>query len=59
MRLRTGKGWDEWFALLDEWGARDKGHRKTARYLLDQHGTAPWWSQAIAIRYEWDRGLRK
>ena len=30
IRERTGRGWEEWFDLLDEWGAADKTHRETA-----------------------------
>jgi hypothetical protein len=25
VRKRTGKGWDEWFSILDEWKAPEKG----------------------------------
>src|SRR5215208_2323412 len=31
IRERTGRGWEEWFDLLDEWGAADKSHREIAR----------------------------
>ena len=27
IRQRTGRGWEEWFDLLDEWGAADRPHR--------------------------------
>lgn len=59
VRAKTGKGWPEWFAILDAWGAPEKGHTESAKHLLDEHGLSPWWAQAVAIRYEWERGLRK
>jgi hypothetical protein len=58
VRRRTGKGWDEWLKLLDEWGMKEKGHTLTARHLSEDRGLSPWWAQAITIRYEWERGLR-
>jgi uncharacterized protein YndB with AHSA1/START domain len=57
-RARTGKGLAQWYALLDRWGAASKGHATTARYLLEDHGLSPWWSQSVTIAYERERGLR-
>ena len=54
----TGKGWDEWFAILDGWDTGSKGHTASAKYLREHHGVSEWWAQAAAIRYEWERGLR-
>jgi Domain of unknown function (DUF4287) len=59
VRRRTGKGWEEWLALLDEWGAKDKGHTACARHLREAHGISPWWAQAVTVRYEYERGLRE
>ena len=60
IRQRTGRGWEEWFALLDEWGAADRPHREIARWLAEQQGIHPlaWNAQAIAGSYELARGLR-
>jgi len=54
IRERTGRGWEEWFDLLDEWGAADKSHREIARWLAEQQGIHPlaWNAQAIAGSYE-------
>jgi hypothetical protein len=54
IRERTGRGWEEWFDLLDEWGAADKTHREIARWLAGQQGIHPlaWNAQAIAGSYE-------
>jgi uncharacterized protein YndB with AHSA1/START domain len=60
IRQRTGRGWEEWFELLDEWGAADRTHREIARWLAAQQGVEPlaWNAQAVAGSYERARGLR-
>jgi hypothetical protein len=58
MRRATGKGHDEWFALLDAWGARERTHTETAAWLRDVQGTPSWWTQAITVDYQRARGLR-
>ena len=61
IRARTGRGWEEWFEMLDDWGAPDRTHRETARWLAEQQGLHPlaWNVQAIAASYERARGLRE
>jgi hypothetical protein len=60
IRERTGRGWEEWFDLLDEWGAAELPHRELARRLAAELGLDPlaWNVQAIAYSYERARGLR-
>jgi hypothetical protein len=60
IRRRTGRGWEEWFDLLDEWGAAERTHRETARWVAAQLGIEPlaWNAQAITGSYERARGLR-
>jgi hypothetical protein len=61
IRERTGRGWEEWFDLLDEWGAAERTHREIARWVADQLGIVPlvWDAQAITSSYERARGLRE
>ena len=61
IRRRTGRGWEEWFAILDEWGAADRPHREIARWLAEQQGAVPlaWNVQAVVAGYELSRGLRE
>jgi hypothetical protein len=54
---RTGRGWQEWFGILDAWEAWQKGHTASARYLSETYHLSPWWAQAVTIRYEYERGL--
>jgi hypothetical protein len=60
IRERTGRGWEEWFDLLDTWGAAERTHRETARWVAAQLEIDPlaWNAQAITGSYERARGLR-
>jgi hypothetical protein len=60
IRERTGRGWEEWFDLLDEWGAAERPHREISRWVADQLGIGPlvWEAQAVTSSYERARGLR-
>ena len=60
IRERTGRGWEEWFELLDAWGAADRTHRETARWVAEQQGLDPlaWNVQAVVSSFERTRGLR-
>jgi uncharacterized protein YndB with AHSA1/START domain len=61
IRERTGRGWEEWFDLLDDWGAAERTHREIARWVAGQLGVDPlaWNAQAVATSYERARGLRE
>jgi hypothetical protein len=54
----TGKRWEEWFSILDRWGARQRKHGETAAFLTDEQRVPGWWAQAITVWYERSRGLR-
>lgn len=58
LRDRTGHGWEEWFARLDAWGAVERTHTDTARWLVTTHEVPGWWAQTITVGYEQARGLR-
>ena len=60
IRRRTGRGWEEWFDLLDDWGAAERPHREISRWVADQLGIGPlvWEAQAVTSSYERARGLR-
>ncbi|MCO5229370.1 MAG: hypothetical protein M9934_13960 [Thermomicrobiales bacterium] len=55
----TGKGWDAWKAILDEWNAPAKSHTEIARYLSDEHGVPDWWAQGVTVGYERMIGRRE
>ncbi len=54
IRRRTGRGWEEWFDLLDEWGAAERTHREIAIWVAEQLGVVPlaWGAQAVTMSYE-------
>jgi hypothetical protein len=58
IRRRTRLGWEEWFNLLDEWGATERPHREIARWLQDEQGVDGWDAQSVTVSYERARGLR-
>ena len=58
VRRATGRNGQEWFEVLDEWGAGGRAYRDIADYLTREHGLSKWWAQKLIVEYEQDRGLR-
>jgi hypothetical protein len=58
IRRRTGRGWEEWFEVLDDWGAVERPHKETARWLASEHGIDGWSAQSVTVSYERARALR-
>ncbi len=58
VRAKTGKGWDDWFTLLDAAGARAMPHKEIVA-LLSGHEVGPWWRQMVTVAYEQARGMRE
>lgn len=54
----TGRERDEWFSLLDKWGARGREYREIADWLMGKHGVSKWWAQKLIVEYEQERGVR-
>ncbi|MGZ8623916.1 MAG: DUF4287 domain-containing protein [Actinomycetota bacterium] len=54
----TGRTWESWFSILDQWGAREKKHGETAAFLTDERGVPSWWAQSITVWYQRARGMR-
>ena len=52
IRRRTGRGWEEWFDLLDEWGAAERAHKEIVRWLTDEQGVDGWGAQSVTVSYE-------
>ena len=57
-RNRTGRGWEEWFDLLDGAGAGEWSHRDIASRLHAEHGAGCWSAQSVTVSYERARGGR-
>jgi hypothetical protein len=58
IRRRTGRGWEEWFGLLDDWGAAERTHTEIARWVAKEHATDGWDAQAVTVSYERASGRR-
>jgi hypothetical protein len=58
IRAGSGKTWDEWFRILDAWGAAGRTHRDIARWVRDEQGVNGWWAQSVTVGYERARGMR-
>ena len=54
----TARGRDEWFELLDAWGAAGRPYREIADWLTSEHDLSRWWTQKLIVEYEQERGLR-
>ncbi|HZE40253.1 MAG TPA: hypothetical protein VE172_15725 [Stackebrandtia sp.] len=55
----TGKGWEDWFAIVDAWDGTNRTHTEIARHLTDEHGVDGWWAQGITVGYEQEHGMRR
>ena len=58
VKAKTGRSWKQWFTILDHLDVKTNGHRYAAMSLCHAYKLNSWWSQAVTIRYEWERGLR-
>ena len=58
IRRRTGRGWEEWFDLLDAWGAAGRTHTEIARWVAKEHSIDGWDAQAVTVSYERATGRR-
>jgi hypothetical protein len=58
VRRATGREREQWFALLDRWGAAGRPFREIAGWLKTEHDLSHWWAQKLIVQYEQARGLR-
>jgi hypothetical protein len=52
IRSRTGRGWEQWFDLIDDGSTSELTHAEIARWLADEQGVDGWGAQAITVSYE-------
>jgi hypothetical protein len=55
---RSGRSWQEWFAILDASGAINMKHKDIAQCLYQKYRVSAWWNQMITVAYEQVQGLR-
>ena len=58
VRRATGRDRDQWFDVLDAWGAASRPYREIADWLTREHYLTSWWAQKLIVEYEQARGLR-
>ena len=58
LRRKTGRGWEEWLALIDAWGGTSRTHSEIASWLMSEHQMEGWWAQSVTVGYERARGMR-
>lgn len=57
-RRAAGRDYEEWFTLLDRWGAPGRPFREIADWLRSEHDLSAWWAQKLIVEYEQAKGLR-
>jgi hypothetical protein len=58
IRANTGRGWDEWRRLIDDWPGHTAGHAAVATWVAEEHGIDGWWAQSVTVGWERITGRR-
>jgi hypothetical protein len=58
VRAATGRGWDEWCAIVEAWEGDHDDHGAIASFLTEDHSLPGWWAQTVALGYERLSGRR-
>lgn len=58
IRENTGRGWDDWVAVIDAGPGREASHATIAAWLVEVHGVDGWWAQGVTVGYERLTGRR-
>ena len=60
MQAKTGRSYQQWFAILNAAGAINMNHTQMAEYLSGQYGEEhSWHFQMLTVAYEQERNLRE
>ncbi len=59
VRERTGKGWDEWFTILDGIGTAEMTQKGIVDYLGAHYEVRRWWRMTLARTYLIEHGQRQ
>lgn len=59
VKAKTGKVWEEWFAIIDKAGGKKMTHQEIVALLNTKHKVGGWWQQMVTVTYEQARGKRK
>ena len=53
----TRRSSEDWYVMLDAWGARERSHAEIAEHLRTIYGLDDNWSNTLAVRYAHARDL--
>jgi hypothetical protein len=56
---KTGKGWAEWFKIINQAGGQELSHKEIVAFLKSRYGLSLWWQQMITVTYEQQIGRRE
>lgn len=59
VKAKTGKTWEQWFAVLNKAGAQNMTHQEIVKYLSEKQDVGPWWCQMVTVTYEQQTGKRQ
>lgn len=59
LQQKTGKTWQQWFAILHSVNAEGLHHKEIAQFLSTQPQVNDWWAQMITVGYEQYYGRRE
>jgi uncharacterized protein YndB with AHSA1/START domain len=58
-KAATGRTLEEWYAYLDEFDGLTKGRKLINNHLYGELKIDIWWTSAIAVEYERERGVKE
>lgn len=57
MKSKSGKTWDQWFKVLDDFGGPARGRREIGNFLADTHKMDAQLTATVNVEYEAARGV--
>jgi len=55
LRASSGRGWGEWFVILDMWEGDKTSWARCMAYLMHQYPISRFWAQMVAMCYARER----
>ena len=52
MREKTGKGWAEWYQIINDAGGLELNHKEIVAFLKSKYRLSLWWQQMVTVAYE-------
>ena len=52
VRAETGKSWNEWLSVIEQWSRCEQSLGVIVPYLMKEHQLSLIWAQVIAVYYK-------